>query len=151
MKVSGFTITEISVNMLISGLIIIFIISFISFQNRVLLNQIKNFDRTSDLRLLQSVLSQNFSKSSLIMGNGNSICFRDYTSPCNQEISFYPDSIIIHQPSPNTFQFKNQTDLLFLRDSIISQIDILIYDEDQQYQLTYRKTYTEGELLNIQP
>lgn len=151
MKIKGFTITEISINMLISGIIIIFIISFISYQSKILSNQITIFGQISEIRLIQSIFSQSFIKHNLITGDENHICFHNNTPICNQEISFYPDSIVVYHPKKHVFKFKNHTNILFLQDTIISSLGITLYVNDSEHQLIYKKNYTNGTLLNIQP
>jgi hypothetical protein len=147
MKIKGFTLSEVSIGMILGSLIVIFSFSFLTSLNQNLFIQLDSFEKTHELRLFQNILSTNFQHYNPKLDENNTIIFITSSNETNSKLMIYPDSLVYESNHPHVFMFSTEVTFSLLEESYISFAEFKFTDLHQLPNLKFQKEINPGFLI----
>lgn len=146
MRIRGFTISEISIGMILGSLIIILGSTYISMLNQNTINQYNTYENLNQLHMLNKIIKREIRLYQPQLTDSRTITFFD----CNMNVprstlQFYTDSIVFL--SNKDFTFHINSSFIFTQDTIYS-LNILFKNLPNSPSLIFYKDTNAGFKLN---
>lgn len=148
MKFNGFTLSEISIGMLLGSLIVVFGFSFLTFLNQSLFIQVKSFERINDIKMIQAIISKNFRIYDPKLTEGNTITFSSKTNEIESSLQLYPDSIIYKSGKVQVFNLETNFSYRLIDSNLIDSFQLEFKELNEHTFLTFHKEYNNGFLIH---
>ena len=148
MKIKGFTISEISIGMILGSFIVIFSFFYLVFLNQHLVLQLNTFEKLNEIKLFQKIISTEFQKNQPKIGPENIIFFvNPSTKKTLSSLHIYSDSIVFQSLSTHVFHLKSQIEYMVTDSSQITMLEFQFPSLPQSPQLRFQKQINPGFLL----
>lgn len=148
MKFNGFTLSEISIGMLLGSLIVVFGFSFLTFLNQSLFIQVKSFERINDIKMIQAIISKNFRIYDPKLTEENTITFSSKTNEIESSLQLYPDSIIYKSGKVQVFNLETNFSYRLIDSNLIDSFQLEFKELNAHTFLTFHKEYNNGFLIH---
>lgn len=146
MKIKGFTISEISIGMILGSLIVTFGLTYLTMLNHSTLLQLNSYDKLHEFHLFNTIITNEF-KHHEPQVLPNSIKFLKHGSPeVISLLTFYQDSIVFDSKTHHQFQLKGHINNETSDSKVL--LKIVFPELPNTPELVYIKNTNKGFLLN---